>query len=936
MTTIVADSEGVVSGKFKIPAGIPAGNKKISLVGEGGSYGEVIYSGQGQLQRDEYQQQVTITETRWQSPPPPPLIIDPAPAPPVIPPSEVWTVTPSSRQVNEGVTVTFAISASNVVGTGPFKYTITGISPADLSAGTLTGFVTLVNGVATPAPSITIAADSLTEGVETLNFAIGNTSASVTINDTSTSGVLVATYSVTASSTNINEGQSVSFTVNTTNVLDGVILPFAVTGIVASDVSGGGSALSGSVTITGNKSNAVTFNLLNDDLVDGSKVMVFSLTGHNASASVTVNDINTQLPQPTYVVSVDNAEINEGQAVTFSVKATNVAAGTSLPYTITGVADTDIEGGAAKLSGSFTVNASGTDSVAITLRNDLTTDGKKTITLNLTGHGASASAVVNDTSTTPIPTYSVSVSKSNYGAGETLKFAIRTTNVASGTQLPYQITGIYNNGDVAIPQNSTTQIFHDQYTDITAQVTFNTTGYDKVTFTLAGTNATVSAQRTYYSVLSLEAVKPNAGSAVTFRVSANVPDGTTVNMAYAITGSTTVNFANFLNTATPISQTIVNGSTNVVIQTASKTHNVYLFVLSDSIGSPASCFSSIQTNQLVHDPLAQTFLLDNGTQITGVDLWFTALGDTDVYVDIRGVEAGVPNKKSYARASKKVSQITTGVPTRFLFDKPARLEADIEYAIVVLCNDEVSALSLAELTKFDANNQKWVTSQPYTVGVLLSSSNASSWTAHQDKDMAFRLLKASFTETERMINLGTVAVTDSTDLLLMSYAEKPSATTRCDYTLTLPSGDIVKVSDGQAVRLPEAITGDVTVKAYLEGTESESPLLTAGTQLAAGKVATTADYISRAIPSSTGSRVRVIYDGYVPGGSEVEVFLQGIDEGDTWLLMPITESSNLGDDWREFSHDLLAVSESMVRVKMTLTGTSLIRPRIKDLRVVVL
>lgn len=935
--TIIANSEGMVSGKFKIPAGIPAGSKKIALVGEGGSYGEVIYAGQGQLQRDEYQQQVTITETRWQSPPPPPIIIDPAPAAPVVPPAEVWTVTPSVRQVNEGNGVSFAISASNVVGTGPFKYTITGISQADLSAGTLTGTVNLVNGSATT--SITLVADSLTEGAETLNFAIGNTSTSVVVNDTSTTGAApVATYSVIASSSAINEGQSVSFTVNTTNVADGTVLPFTISGISASDVSGGDTSLSGSATITGNQSHPFTFTLLNDNVSDGNKVMVFNLTGHGASASVTANDTSLTPnqpppPQPIYSVSVDHTEINEGQTVTFTVNATNVANGTSLPYTITGVDASDVDGGAAKLSGNFTVNASGADSVTLTLLNDLASDGKKTITLNLTGHNASASAVVNDTSLTPVPTISVSVNRSNYGAGEPLNFVIKTTNVANGAALSYVITGIYDDGDVdpVELQSNNVQINNNQ-----AQVNFNTTGIGVVTFTLTANTASVSAQKTIYRVRSLETKTPNAGSFVNFQVSANVPDGTMVNMAYAITGSQTVNFATSLKNAVPLSQPISGGVTNVSIQTASKTHNVYLFVLSDSIGSPASCFSAVQTNQSVHDPLAQTFLLDEAIQLTGLDLWFTALGDTDIRVDIRGVDAGVPNKKAYATTSKKVSQITVGVPTRFLFDHPVRLEADIEYAIVVLCNDEVSALSLAELTKFDANNQKWVTSQPYTVGVLLSSSNASTWTAHQDKDMAFRLLRASYTETERMIDLGSITVTDSTDLMLMSYAEKPAAVARCEYALTLPSGEVVNVSDGQAVRLPEAITGAVRVKAYLEGTESVSPLLTAGTQLAAGKVANTADYISRAIPSTTGSRVLVVYDGIVPGGSEVEVFLQGIDEGDAWLPMPIVDSFNIGDDWREFSHELLSVSESMVHVKLTLTGTSLIRPRIKDLRVVVL
>lgn len=54
---------------------------------------------------------------------------------------------------------------------------------------------------------------------------------------------------------------------------------------------------------------------------------------------------------------------------------------------------------------------------------------------------------------------------------------------------------------------------------------------------------------------------------------------------------------------------------------------------------------------------------------------------------------------------------------------------------------------MAELGKYDAVHERWVTSQPYQVGVLLSSSNASTWTPHQDRDLTFRLLGARFTAT---------------------------------------------------------------------------------------------------------------------------------------------------------------------------------------------
>lgn len=107
---------------------------------------------------------------------------------------------------------------------------------------------------------------------------------------------------------------------------------------------------------------------------------------------------------------------------------------------------------------------------------------------------------------------------------------------------------------------------------------------------------------------------------------------------------------------------------------------------------------------------------------------------------------------------------------------------------MVLCDDAETALSVAELGKFDATAQQWVVSQPYQVGVLLSSSNASTWTAHQDRDLTFRLLEASFSGASSQQELGSVSIAGATDLLLLSLSETPNADTRVEYDMALPAG----------------------------------------------------------------------------------------------------------------------------------------------------
>lgn len=126
-------------------------------------------------------------------------------------------------------------------------------------------------------------------------------------------------------------------------------------------------------------------------------------------------------------------------------------------------------------------------------------------------------------------------------------------------------------------------------------------------------------------------------------------------------------------------------------------------------------------------------------------------------------------------------------------------------------------------------------------------------------------MAASYTETAKTVALGNVAVTNATDLMLLSLADSPTAAARAEYSLGLPDGSTVKVADGQPVRLPAPITGNVSVSASLLGTEAASPVLFPGTQLVSGQVSETADHVSRAIPAGNNARVRVIFERPDPG-----------------------------------------------------------------------
>lgn len=344
-----------------------------------------------------------------------------------------------------------------------------------------------------------------------------------------------------------------------------------------------------------------------------------------------------------------------------------------------------------------------------------------------------------------------------------------------------------------------------------------------------------------------------------------------------------------------------------------------------------------RTTQTYYDPLAQTFSLPEENQIGGVEVVVTAKGSTPISIQIRETQTGFPTQSILAEASRDPSQITVGAWNRFEFKTPVRILPNVEYAIVVLCNDPVGAVAIAELGKWDSTNSRWVTQQPYQVGVLLSSSNASTWTAHQDRDLTFRLLARRYTETAKEIDLGKVTVADATDLVVLAMTDNPSTGADSELVLTLPGGSVISTSDNQGVNLAGNITGDIGVKARLRATQKASAMLYPGSQLVVGKIATTAEYVSRAVDAdATGCKVRIIFDGQIPSGSSVAVYIKGVDAGDTWQAVsqdPDKVPIPVGNGVYEYNHLKINVQEAKIRVKLVLTGTPAARPYIYNLRV---
>ena len=369
----------------------------------------------------------------------------------------VYEVTPSSTNVDEGSTINFVVNTENAgIGTTLYYGTLVGAAGSSATSNdldALTGSFTVVgDGTATGGIGTvtrTITSDLLTEGPETFRLVIRTDSTSgtavtftsdVTIND------LVPSATVGISTTSVNEGQSVEFTVNTTNVPNGSTLFFSSGGTaVAADFDD--NSLTGSFNIVGTGSSTGIATFTRTLVAEGGTATEgsenFNIVIRNGSTSgtaltttpsITINDI-----VPSYNVSPSVTSVAEGDSVTFTINTANVGDGTQLYWKLvqystqfgfnTVVNSSDFE--PSQSAGNFNIN-NNVGIVTLTPELDWKTENEgfsiSIRTGSTSGTITTTSSVVTVTDTSP-SNVTVTASSTTVNEDGSVTFTINGTNI---------------------------------------------------------------------------------------------------------------------------------------------------------------------------------------------------------------------------------------------------------------------------------------------------------------------------------------------------------------------------------------------------------------------------------------------------------------------------------------------------------------------------
>lgn len=334
-------------------------------------------------------------------------------------------------------------------------------------------------------------------------------------------------------------------------------------------------------------------------------------------------------------------------------------------------------------------------------------------------------------------------------------------------------------------------------------------------------------------------------------------------------------------------------------------------------------------------PISQTFTLMQPRCLIAVGLKAAALGDVNkpIYVQLRKTDLGFPTSEILSEAYVDARTLEAGQSFTAVFPFPVYVPAAVEHSIVVATDDPNHALAIGTVGRLDQDGAL-ISTQPFTVGVLMSSSNGSTWTAHQESDLVFSLIACRFTATEKVVNLGTFDAAKMSDIIVSAGVEYPEAGTDVQIVLKRPNGTEIYSDPEQKHTLSEFIQNEaVQVRAILRGSETLTPFLFPNVQIIEGELQTEADYVTRAVDAEDVNKVMTTFDALLPSGSTANVQV-GVP-GD-FVSVPVSSATPLGDGLVEqtFIRPDYPSGNLDARTKITITGTPAARPELSGLRMI--
>lgn len=331
------------------------------------------------------------------------------------------------------------------------------------------------------------------------------------------------------------------------------------------------------------------------------------------------------------------------------------------------------------------------------------------------------------------------------------------------------------------------------------------------------------------------------------------------------------------------------------------------------------------------DPLAQSFTPDEAFPFAALKVRFGVIGDPNkqVILQLREMQNGYPTRNVLATAFLDMNTVVKDELTRIPLEVPYWCEAGREYCWVLLTDDPKHEIHIARRGQFDRATRQYITKQPYQVGVLFSSSNGSTWTAHQLEDAEYYIERAVMKTLEKRIPLGIVDVSSATELIALTGIEAPTADVSMELRFKKGSHEF-SLSPMAVLSLPEGLEGEYEVEAILRGSERSTPVFFGDAQIVLGALGSEGTYETRAFEAGAGNRLTVQFEAALPGSAAIKV--EGLMGDGTWQELTRADHKEVEAGWYAYVYKLSELTGQTTKIKLTLSGNAAARPRVRRLK----
>ena len=276
-------------------------------------------------------------------------------------------------------------------------------------------------------------------------------------------------------------------------------------------------------------------------------------------------------------------------------------------------------------------------------------------------------------------------------------------------------------------------------------------------------------------------------------------------------------------------------------------------------------------------------------------------------------------------------------PIDVVFDSPIYLEKDLEYALAIESSDSIGELYVAKLGERDKSTLSHVMTQPYAQGVLLNSSNGSTWSPIQDEDLWFTTGLCNFQSTNTAV-LGEAVVTDSTDAILsVGTTNYPGTFLSFKAVLLDRNNETYTITPGVPIRYSR-YSGRIRVSYEMRTTDPKvSPVIDVSSQLVSGNVQLEGSYVARAF-DVTGTKLSVRVEEWKETLANISVFYHRPAAGgvpEAWIPMTRNAAKVLPaqGDFVDAPYEATGLTVTSTKIKVVLsTSSEMQRPRVKNIR----